>query len=141
MSYGSYMYVSCNHFAFSTSCKDVGMACMNFHNVYFDLQSNSMCHVFSNNLSANFLSSYTEMKINLCIWNFDIWLYSCVIPIDHGFRAQVTNLSACDAGRKPELVEACIEHCPGQCVVSGWTEWTSCPQVRTDWERMKEGKK
>lgn len=53
---------------------------------------------------------------------------SCVIPIDHGFRAQVTNLSACDAGRKPELVEACIEHCPGQCVVSGWTEWTSCPQ-------------
>jgi len=35
----------------------------------------------------------------------------------------------CDRRTKPREVNYCQIPCPGHCVVSGWSEWSACPQV------------
>ncbi|XP_071493790.1 thrombospondin type-1 domain-containing protein 7A-like [Diadema antillarum] len=53
---------------------------------------------------------------------------NCVIPTEHGFRKMNTSQTDCHVGRKPLQVQACTHYCPGQCVVSSWSKWTTCPQ-------------
>jgi len=38
--------------------------------------------------------------------------------------------SKCEAKTKPKVVNYCHAPCPGQCVVSTWSEWTGCQDVR-----------
>ena len=37
----------------------------------------------------------------------------------------------CDPEEKPQNIRDCQIHCPGQCVVSEWTEWSTCLSVST----------
>ena len=37
----------------------------------------------------------------------------------------------CDPEEKPQHSRDCQIHCPGQCVVSEWTEWSTCLSVST----------
>lgn len=35
----------------------------------------------------------------------------------------------CDWTERPDGVNLCTIACPGDCVLSGWSDWSPCPKV------------
>ncbi len=42
--------------------------------------------------------------------------------------------SACDSVSKPADINYCNVPCPGQCVLTEWSEWRKCDEVGNDTE-------
>ena len=36
----------------------------------------------------------------------------------------------CDTSLRPDTEEDCYDPCPGHCVLSPWSHWSQCSQVR-----------
>ena len=66
-------------------------------------------------------------------WAQKMWycffIRRCVEQTSDGLQMDVPS-HYCDPEDKPVLERDCILHCPGECVLSEWTEWSSCYSVR-----------
>ena len=53
----------------------------------------------------------------------------CVEKTTDGLEMDVPS-HYCDPENRPVLKRDCVLHCPGECVISEWTEWSTCHSVR-----------
>ena len=44
----------------------------------------------------------------------------------------------CDPENRPVLKRDCVLHCPGECVISEWAEWSACHSVRIVFQITRE---
>ena len=54
--------------------------------------------------------------------------FRCVEKTSHGLEMDLPS-HYCDPEAKPSFQRDCRIHCPGECVHSEWTEWSSCHSV------------
>ena len=57
-----------------------------------------------------------------------LFLSRCVENI--GDQPAVVLEKFCDSVARPDTREDCYEPCPGHCVVSQWSQWSHCTEVR-----------
>ena len=53
----------------------------------------------------------------------------CVEKTTDGLEMDVPS-HYCDPENRPVLKRDCVLHCPGECVISEWAEWSACHSVR-----------
>ena len=57
-----------------------------------------------------------------------LFLFRCLENI--GDQPAVVLEKFCDTVARPDTMEDCYEPCPGHCVVSQWSPWSQCAEVR-----------
>ena len=54
----------------------------------------------------------------------------CEVETANGYTNQAVDEIMCTRSLKPHDKQACYAPCVGECVVSEWSNWSRCKQVR-----------
>ena len=81
------------------------------------------CLTFDMKLIKGKINKNEDLRLNFFL------LYRCVEKISGRIEVDVPG-TYCDPADIPAEEEDCRLFCPEECVVSEWTEWSSCLSVR-----------
>ena len=99
-----------------------------FHCAFFPLLCNASTIHHLQPLLVDWVLFFCKLSAKNVILVF-FFIRRCVEQTSDGLQMDVPS-HYCDPEDKPVLERDCILHCPGECVLSEWTEWSSCYSVR-----------
>ena len=69
------------------------------------------------------------MHIYENISDVPLHFFRCVEKTSDGLEMDVPS-HYCDPEDRPVLKRSCVLYCPGECVLSEWSSWSSCYSVK-----------